>query len=443
MKPTLQELAAALATGQTTAQELVERCLERITDPAGEGERACLVVDADGARDAARAIDAARRDGNASSPYAGIPVTVKDLFDVRGQVTRAGSRALAGQPAAHDAPVVAGWRAAGLIPLARTNMTEFAFSGLGLNPHYGTPTNPWDREDARIPGGSSSGAAVSVVDGMAHGAIGSDTGGSCRIPAAFCGLVGYKPTQSRLPREGMIPLSMTLDAVGVLARSVRCCMVLEALARDAEPHDPEILRRPPRLAVPLNYVFDGIEPSVQLSFDRTVARLRDAGATIIELELAPLDRIAEMNAGGGFAAAESWAWHRELIAEHAPDYDPRVLSRIRRGELLSNDDLALLREQRAHLISDVARDLEGFDALVCPTVPIVAPRLDALSDDGEYTRINLLVLRNPTVVNLLDGCAISIPMHEPGDPPAGLMIAGGANADDAIMGIAAWIEERL
>jgi aspartyl-tRNA(Asn)/glutamyl-tRNA(Gln) amidotransferase subunit A len=443
MRQTLAALADALATGRVTAEDLVEQCLDRIADPTGEGARACLTVDADGARSAARAVDAARREGRPASPYAGIPVTVKDLFDVRDQITRAGSRALAGPPAQGDAPVVAGWRAAGLIPIARTNMTEFAFSGLGINPHYGTPTNPWDREHARIPGGSSSGAAVSVSDGMAHGALGSDTGGSCRIPAALCGLAGYKPTQSRLSRQGMIPLSPTLDAVGVIGRSVRCCIALEALARHAEPHGPDVLERPPRLAVPRNYLFDGIEPSIEDRFDQTLRRLRDAGAAITELELAPLDRIAEMNAGGGFAAAESWAWHRELIASHGPDYDPRVLSRIRRGDMLTETDITRLRERRARLIADVARDLDEVDAFICPTVPIVAPRLCALEDDDDYARVNLLVLRNPTVVNLLDGCAVSIPMHEPGEPPAGLMIAGSTNMDAAVMAIAAWIEERI
>lgn len=313
----LPELAADLATGHTTAQELVEGCLERILDPAGEGARACLMVDADGARDAARTIDAARREGRAPSPYAGVPVTVKDLFDVRGQVTRAGSRALGGRPAARDAPVVAGWRTAGLIPIARSNMTEFAFTELGIKPHHGTPTNPWDRERARIPGGSSSGAAVSVADRMAYGALGSDTGGSCRIPAAFCGLVGYKPTQSRLPREGMIPLSTTLDAVGVIGRSVRCCTILEALARSGAPREPDTLERPPRLAVPRNYLFDGIEPPVQRSFDRAVEHLRDAGDHRTRASAARPDCRHEhwRRLRGG----ESWAWHRGLIAEHASD----------------------------------------------------------------------------------------------------------------------------
>jgi len=440
---TLARLAADLAGGRTTSEELVDDCLARIADPAGEGDRVCLQVDADGARAAARAIDARRSGGYPLSPFAGIPVTVKDLFDVRGQVTRAGSRALDGPPAERDATAVARWREAGLVIVARTNMTEFAFSGLGVNPHHGTPLNPWDRAGGRIPGGSSSGAAVSVTDAMAHGALGTDTGGSCRIPAAMCGIVGFKPTQARIPRDGMVALSTTLDAVGVLARTVGCCAVLEAIASGEEPVVPAPLERPPRLAVPRNYVHDDIEPEVAAAFERAVEHLRAEGAELVDGRWPELDAIPDMNAAGGFAAAESWAWHRELIAAREDDYDPRVVVRIRRGEAITEDDLQLLRRRRAALIDGVSRRLEGFDGFVCPTVPIVAPRLDALADDDAYTRANLLALRNPTVVNLLDGCAVSVPMHDEGEPPTGLTVAG-LNADDAaILRIAAWIEERL
>jgi aspartyl-tRNA(Asn)/glutamyl-tRNA(Gln) amidotransferase subunit A len=441
--PTLVQLAADLAAGRTTAEELVEDCLARIADPEGEGERACVHVDADGAREAARQLDALRRAGDEPSPFAGISVTVKDLFDVRGQVTRAGSRVLDGPPAECDATAVARWRQAGLVIIARTNMTEFAFSGLGLNPHHGTPLNPWDRARGRIPGGSSSGAAVTVTDGMAHGALGTDTGGSCRIPASLCGIVGFKPTQARIPRDGMVPLSQTLDAVGVLGRSVACCAVLEAILAGNEPGPPATLERPPRLAVPPNYLWTDVEPAVATAFERAARRLGEAGAQLVDVELPELDAIGELNAAGGFAAAESWRWHRELVGARADDYDPRVLVRIRRGEALGEHDLQLLRERRAAIIEGVRARLEGFDAFACPTVPIVAPPLDAFADDDEYTRLNLLALRNPTVVNVLDGCAISVPMHEPGEPPTGMMVAGMKEEDAKVLRIAAWMEERM
>lgn len=443
MTPTLAQLAADLAAGRTTSEQLVDECLARIADPAGEGARACVSVDGDGARRTARSIDARRSAGAKLLPFAGIPVTVKDLFDVCGQVTRAGSRALDRPPAARDASVVARWREAGLVIVARTNMTEFAFSALGINPHHGTPLNPWDRAAGRIPGGSSSGAAVSVADGMAHGALGSDTGGSCRIPAAMSGIVGFKPTQARVPRDGIVALSTTLDAVGVLGRTVGCCAVLDAIAAGEEPITRVPLQRPPRLALPRNYLHADADPEPAAAFDRAVERLRAHGAELVEGEWPELDAIPEMNAAGGFAAGESWRWHRELIAARAADYDPRVLVRIRRGETMTDDDLARLRQRRAALIEGVRRRLKGFDAFLCPTVPIIAPRLEALADDNEYARLNLLALRNPAVVNLLDGCAISLPMHVDGEPPTGLMVAGLSGQDATIIRIATWIEERL
>jgi aspartyl-tRNA(Asn)/glutamyl-tRNA(Gln) amidotransferase subunit A len=441
--PTVAQLAADLASGRTSAVELVEACLERIADPQGEGDRTYAVVDADGARAAARAMDELRRVEAEPSPLAGIPISVKDLFDVKGQVTRAGSRALDAGPAPRDATAVARWRQAGLVIVGRTTMTEFAFSGLGINQHFGTPANPWDRPSHRIPGGSSSGAAVSVTDGMAHGALGTDTGGSCRIPAALCGIVGFKPTQARIPRKGIVPLSPTLDSVGVLGRSVACCSVLDAVLRGVDPVAPGPLGRPPRLAALRTYVFDDAERAVTDAFERAAARLQQAGADVADIELPELRELHDANAGGGFPAAESFAWHHDLIAERGEAYDPRVLARIRRGERQTARDLIALHEWRSSLIERVLRRLDGYDAFICPTVPAIAPPLGALEDEGEYTRVNLLMLRNPTVVNVLDGCAASVPMHAPGEPPTGLMVAGLQGSDEQVLRVAAWIEERM
>jgi aspartyl-tRNA(Asn)/glutamyl-tRNA(Gln) amidotransferase subunit A len=442
MTPTLLQLADDLAQGRTTSVELVEACLARIADPDGEGERTYLQVDAAGARAAAAGMDGLRAAGAEPSPFAGIPVSVKDLFDIRGQVTRAGSRALDGPPAECDAAAVARWRQAGLVILGRTNMTEFAYSGLGINPHYGTPANPWDRGRRRIPGGSSSGAAVSLTDGMAHGALGTDTGGSCRIPAALCGLVGLKPTQSRVSRAGAVPLSTSLDAVGVLGRTVGCCAVLDAILAGEAPVPPRPLSAPPRLAVPRNYVFADVEPTVHDAFGRAAARCRDAGATVTEIDVPELDQLPEMNSGGGFPAAESYAWHHDLMARRHADYDPRVLVRIRRGEEHTARDLVILNERRQAMIEGARRRLDGFDAFICPTVPMVAPPLEVVDDDAEYARVNVLMLRNPTVVNVLDGCAASVPIHDGGEAPVGLMVAGFAGEDAEVLRIAAWIEEK-
>src|SRR6516225_6173262 len=239
--PTLAALADDLEAGRTSARQLVEDCLARIADPAGEGQRTFIRVDREAALEAADAMDRLRKAKAAPSRFAGIPVSIKDLFDIRGQVTRAGSRALEDSaPAERDAPAVARLRRAGMIVIGRTNMTEFAYSGIGINPHYGTPKGAWRRDVRHVPGGSSSGAAVSIVDRMAYGALGTDTGGSCRIPAAYNGIVGYKPTQRRIPLEGGVPLSFTLDSYGPLARSVNCCAVLDAVLAN----EPVIALRP-------------------------------------------------------------------------------------------------------------------------------------------------------------------------------------------------------
>src|SRR6201990_526385 len=231
--PTLPALADDLDAGRTTARKLVEECIARIADPAGEGQRVFIHVDREAAIAAADAMDHLRKANAAPSRFAGIPVSIKDLFDIKGQVTRAGSRALEDSaPAEADAPVVARLRRAGFVVIGRTNMTEFAYSGIGINPHYGTPKSRWQRSVGHVPGGSSSGAAVSIADGMAYGALGTDTGGSCRIPAAYNGIVGYKPTQRRVPLDGGVPLSFSLDSFGPLARSVGCCAVLDAVLAD-------------------------------------------------------------------------------------------------------------------------------------------------------------------------------------------------------------------
>src|ERR1700754_2002827 len=225
--------AADLDARRITARALVDDCLAKIADTEGEGARTFLHVDAEAAIEAAEAMDRLREVNAAPSPFAGIPISIKDLFDIKGQVTRAGSRALEDSaPAAAAAPVVARLRRAGFVVIGRTNMTEFAYSGIGINPHYGTPKSAWQRNVGHVPGGSSSGAAVSIVDGMAHGALGTDTGGSCRIPAAFNGIVGYKPTPRRIPLDGGVPLSFSLDSFGPLARSAECCTILDAVLSD-------------------------------------------------------------------------------------------------------------------------------------------------------------------------------------------------------------------
>src|SRR3954468_807537 len=338
--PTLASLAADLDAGRVTARALVDACLAKIADPQGEGARAFIHVDSEAAIEAAEAMDRLREVNAAPSPFAGIPISIKDLFDIKGQVTRAGSRALEDSaPAAADAPAVARLRRAGFVVIGRTNMTEFAYSGIGINPHYGTPKAAWQRNIGHVPGGSSSGAGVSVVDGMAHGALGTDTGGSCRVPAAFNGIVGYKPTQRRIPLDGATPLSSSLDSIGPLARSVACCAVLDAVLAD-EPVTP--LRPRPikgmRLAVPTTIALDELDDAVARTFERVLATLEKQGALVERIAVPEFLDIGPMSAKGGFAAAESYAWHRYLIAAKGDIYDPRVSVRIMRGESQSAAD---------------------------------------------------------------------------------------------------------
>jgi aspartyl-tRNA(Asn)/glutamyl-tRNA(Gln) amidotransferase subunit A len=441
---TLAQSARELEAG-ASSRSLVEECLARIADPAGEGHRVFLKVHADTARATADYVDALRRYGAAPSRFAGIPVSIKDLFDVAGDVTMSGSKALHdAPPAAADAVVVARLRAAGLIPIGRTNMTEFAFTGLGINPHYDTPRNPYDRATGRLPGGSSSGAAVSVTDGMAVGALGTDTGGSCRIPAALCGIVGYKPTAKRIPLGGVLPLSFSLDSVGPLAPTVACCAALDAIMAGEEPADLEPFPlQGLRLAAPHAVVLDGMDQTVSHSYAAALSALSKAGAGITDIALGELAEIATLNARGGFAASEAYAWHRKLIEAKGAHYDPRVLMRIMRGEDIDAAEYIELNRGRAGLIRRVAAITGQYDALVMPTVPIIAPPLAELDAEDRYRKVNVQVLRNPTVANMLDRCAISVPCHPHGEAPVGLMLIGEHGADRRLFAIAAGIEAMV
>jgi len=442
---TLSLLAADLQQGRTTSRALVEECLQNIAAPHGEGVRVFLKVDAERARADADRHDAERRAGRARSPYAGIPVSIKDLFDREGEVTLAGSKLLRdAAPATRDAPSVARLIAAGFVPIGRTNMTEFAFSGLGLNCHYGTPANPFDRATRRIPGGSSCGAAVSITDEMAFAALGTDTGGSCRIPAAMCGIVGFKPTARRVPLAGAFPLSPSLDSIGPLANSVECCAILDAVL--AGEHIEPILPLPLRglrFAVPQAVVLDDMDEQVAGAFSRALSSLAAQGAIIEEIPLTQLQELAELNRKGGLAPPEAYALHRDWIAEHADEYDPRVLARILRAKEQDAADYIQLLRARTSFAERLAAELMSFDAMLMPTVPMIAPPIASLDDDAAYRHTNALALRNPSIVNFIDGCAISLPCHRMGEAPVGLMLATLGGRDPQLIAIAASAERAL
>ena len=444
--PTIEHLSHELAAGRTTAVALAEAALARARDPAGEGARVFTALGTERALAAARASDLLRAAGVVRSPLEGIPVSIKDLFDVAGEVTTAGSAVLRGAaPAARNAPVVERLIAAGAVIVGRTNMTEFAFSGLGLNPHHGTPANPWDRATRRIPGGSSSGAAVSVTDGMAALAIGSDTGGSVRIPAALCGLAGFKPTQRRVPTEGALPLSTSLDSIGPLAASVRCCAIVDAILAGEPPTVPALRDvAGARLAIPETLVLNDVDDAVAAAFERACATLQQAGARLQRIAVPEFAELGRLHARGTLAGAEAWAWHRQLLTERGDEYDPRVGLRLRGGEAMGAADYIDLLAARRRWIAQVEARIAPFDALLMPTVPIVAPRIDELvASDAAYFAANGLILRNPTLINFLDGCALSLPCHARGDAPVGLTLAAAGGRDRAVLALGLGVERAL
>jgi aspartyl-tRNA(Asn)/glutamyl-tRNA(Gln) amidotransferase subunit A len=444
----IMDLAGRLAKGRVTSEELTEAALARIAAQDGEGSRAFTKVYREAALASAKSSDLQRASGVQMSPLAGLPISIKDLFDVAGEVTLAGSvvrRNLS--PAMKDAVIVSRLRQAGAVIVGKTGMSEFAFSGLGLNPHYGTPRNPWDRGAGRIPGGSTSGGAVSVADGMAVATVGTDTGGSLRIPAAFCGLVGFKPTASRIPRDGAFPLSQSLDSVGPMGPTVRCCAILDAVMAgiDVPVLGPFALTGL-RIGVVQDYVLDGVDSEVARSIQSAVSALAAAGAHVVEVRLPQLARIPEINRQGGLIAAEAYAIHQLNIdsPERAASYDQRIVARIKRGQDISAAGYIGIMQERAALNRELDAIADDYDVLLMPTVAVIPPKLAPLeSDDALFLATNGLVLRNTTVINFIDGCALSLPCHAEGEAPVGLMLAATNGNDQKLLRIGMAIETLL
>jgi aspartyl-tRNA(Asn)/glutamyl-tRNA(Gln) amidotransferase subunit A len=432
------ENTRSFASGTATSASVTEDCLTQIADPAGEGKRTFIKVWTDEARIAAKAQDSLRRIGFSPSPIAGIPISVKDMLDAAGEVTLAGTKALDdAPPAAQDAPVVRRLKAAGAVLTGRTNMAQFAFSIVGLNPHFGTPGNPWDR--TRIPGGSSSGAAVSVADGMSVAAIGSDTVGSIRAPAALCGIVGFKPTQRSVPLQGTIPLSVTLDTVGPLARTVHDCALVYATIsgepwRELQPVGIKGLR----LAVPQTRVLDELNPAVSRAFQRANTLLSEAGAQLIDANFNYFEDIESRNACGVIEYVDALAWHKKLLDRRGHDYDPNVRGRVEKGATIAAWEYAAMQEWRKDVIARFDKDTFAFDALILPTVATTAPTMDECERDEANIRSKLL--RNPSLFNFLDRPAITIPIHMRGEAPVGLMVVGERDQDWRLLSVARALE---
>lgn len=399
----------------------------------------------DAALASARHADAAQAAGVRLHPLAGLPVSIKDLYDVAGETTTAGSVVCVGEPAARDdAPAVSRLRSAGAAIIGKTNMTEFAFSGVGINPHYGTPRNPRDNDVARIPGGSSSGAAVSVALGLAVAGLGSDTGGSIRIPAALCGLTGFKNTQHRVPRAGALELSRTLDTVCAMTRSVSDCLLVDGVLSGAALAVRQRSVRGLTLALPQTLLLDGLDSTVARTFERTLTRLSALGAQVVEINFKEVSEIAQINSPGGFSAIEAAAVHQARLSRGRHQFDARVAQRIALGEGVSAQQYLRIQDRRRDWIGRVSQSLAGFDALICPTSPVVAPEIEPLrSNDELFFKANGLLLRNTFVFNFLDGCSFSLPCHEPGELPVGLMLSSVADDDANLAGVALAVEAAL
>ena len=400
---------------------------------------------AEAARVTAQQRDAQTQAGQGLGALHGVCITLKDNLDVAGETTLAGGVVCVGEaPALHDATVVQRLRAAGAVVLGKTNMSEFAFSGVGINPHHGTPVNPADPAHARVPGGSSSGAAVSVALGLAEVGIGTDTGGSIRIPAALCGLVGYKSTQARIPCTGVLELSRTLDTVGSITRSVRAGLAVDAvLSQQPLPTDAVNLRGL-RFAVPQTLMMDEADATVANAFARTLRRISQAGAQVVEIPFQALGDIAALSLPGGFSPIEGYAAHHGRLARGAHQIDPRVVARMTLGKGISAQDYLELHNRRQAWMANASQTLQGFDAMLCPTVPIVAPlTAPLLNDDEAFFKTNRLLLRNPSAINYMDGCAWSLPCQTADELPVGLMVCGLGWQDAHLAQVALALENLI
>ncbi len=446
--PGLRQLSDDVRSGKTTLAELVSTCLAR----ADESRSVFISIDHQ-ILETAEELDVAIKAGENIPALAGLPITLKDLFDVKGELTKAGSIALRHQakPAVRDCDVVSTLRNAGLLFLGRTNMSEFAFSGMGMNPHYGTPPSIWDRATGRLPGGSSSGSAVSVAEGIVPATMGSDTAGSCRIPAAFNGIVGVKPSYGRYSLKGVYPLSPTSDAPGPLGVDVDSCFILDQIITanyDGNDPLPELKPMTPKsmkLMVPQSIVMDDLDPEVALAFNKGIEKLEQAGVEIINQPAQVLDDCVEMFLSGPVVGYEAWQHHKELIEKWGEEYDPFVYKRLANSKAVSYEEQQRRYQRKADLGAAFDQMIKAtpMDALIYPTVQCIPPSISETKVAENAARINLRCLRNTSTVNYFDGCAISLPCNQHGQAPVGMMISSAMNQDDHLYRVAAALEKIL
>ncbi len=443
---TAKALAEDLRAGRKDPVDLVAQVYDRIT--AHDDAALFIRLTRDRAEAEARAARERLRAGHPASLLDGVPLAWKDLFDLKGTVTTAGSAVLRGAaPATADAALVRAGLRAGLVTVGAVNMTEFAYSGIGLNPHYGTPRNPRDARVARSPGGSSSGSGAVVAAGIVPLAIGTDTGGSIRIPAAFNGVVGYKTSTGHHPMDGVFPLSRTLDTLGPLANTVEDCVLVDAALRGlAMPQVRAADVAALDLVVPDAVMFDDLDPAVAAAFEATVARLAAAGARVRRIALPELaETVALMARYGPLTSAEALEVHWErLQGPDAAQMDARVVRRIRMGDKMTAVDLIRLHEGRNRMIARL-NDRLGDALLICPTTPSVAMPTAPLEADVElFFHHNFRTLRNTAIGNFLDWCGLSIPNGADADGmPIALMVCAHHGRDAALLAAGLALEATI
>jgi aspartyl-tRNA(Asn)/glutamyl-tRNA(Gln) amidotransferase subunit A len=436
-------IALAYRSGETNPVELTECVLERIAN--ARGDNIFITVSATRARAEAKKAQGRYEVGAPLSPLDGVPIAWKDLFDVAGTPTTAGSKLFSGWPAkTADLACVANAAAAGMVSVGKVNLSELAYSGLGLNPHFGTPVNPNDRKTLRSPGGSSSGSGAAVAGRLVPCAIGSDTGGSVRIPAAFNGVVGFKTSTGRIDATGLVPLARSYDTIGPLARSVEDCILLDMALRGAVT---TAVRRGElsslTVLAPQNVALDDAEEAVVESFERSLEALARVGVSVRRERVETFDDILEMNAKyGTLTAAEAYNEYRDIVdSDKVEIIDRRVVKRIMDGKRMSANDLLSIQRGRGRLIPKFHGQL-GAALLVMPTTPITAPEVAPLeASDETFHKVNLRALRNTMLGNILDLCGVALPNGRDGNNmPTSLLVSAGHGDDERLLGYALEIE---
>lgn len=436
-------MALAFRSGEAGPVAVAEVLLDRIGK--ARGDNIFIAVTAERALEEARRSEARYRRGELASPLDGVPIGWKDLFDVAGTRTTAASKLFLDQPPkTQDHACVANASSAGMVCMGKLNLSELAYSGVGLNPHYGTPVNPNSRDVPRSPGGSSSGCGAAVAARLLPCAIGTDTGGSVRIPAAYNGVVGFKTSTGRISTAGLVPLARSYDTIGPLARTVEDCLLLDMVMRGL-PTSP--VRRANlaqlSLLVPTNVVFNDALPAVLTNFERAIEALASAGVKVRRERVEVLDRVLEMNASHGtLTAAEAYNEYREIFdSERAELVDRRVVRRVMDGKKMSANDLLSIQRGRPKLIKEMIEQLAGA-LLTMPTTVLTAPEVSVLeSDDETFNTLNLRGLRNTMLGNILDTCGVAIPSGRDGNNmPTSILFSAPNGEDDRLLGAALAVE---